>query len=143
MVMPLLRLRQERPPSVVSSTPAVEMAISTRSRIARVDDDGVDARRELAAFGSRRAEPLGLAGAFAVEQVAAARLVVPQGAIELERSAAVAAGEQAAGDRADPDRAVAAEGDRPQLLERRIARHVVFQPTPKSLEESSNMSCPM
>src|SRR5262249_55234853 len=54
-----------------------------------------------------------------LEEVAAARLVVPEAAVELERLAAVLALEEAARDRADVDAALGPELHRPELQQRR------------------------
>src|SRR6185437_8494319 len=89
--------------------------------VAWIDHDGVDAGRELALRG-RRSEPLRLCLAFAREQVAPARLVVPERQVELERGAAVAAHEETAGDGPDVHAPARAEADGPELEQRRRPR---------------------
>src|SRR5690606_13065769 len=66
------------------------------------------------------AEPVGAPRPLAGEQVAAAGLVVPERAAELEALAAVVAHEQAARDRAHEDLPGLAEGDDPQLEQRGV-----------------------
>ena len=70
-------------------------------RIARVNDDGMDARLEHAIINARRrTEPAVLAGRLAGEQIAAAAFMIPQRPVEFPAVAAIIADEQAAGDRA-------------------------------------------
>src|SRR5690606_27108373 len=88
--------------------------------VAWIDHDRVDARRELAAFGGGRTEPMRDAGALAREEITAARRVVPERPVEREALAAVVALEEAAGDGADVDLLRSAEGDAPQLEERGV-----------------------
>src|SRR5690606_12921609 len=71
----------------------------------------------------RGPEPVGGARTLAIEQVAAARLVVPEPAVELEALAAVLADEQPAGDGADVDAARRAKADHPQLEQRGVLDH--------------------
>ncbi len=70
-------------------------------RIARVDDDRMNAGFEHTIIDTRRrTAPAVLAGRLAGEQIAAATVVIPQRSVEFPAVAAIVADEQAAGDRA-------------------------------------------
>ena len=90
-------------------------------RVARVDDDRMDARLEHAIVDTRRrTHPAVLTGRIAGEQVAAATLVIPQWPVEFPAVAAIVAHEQAAGDGAgiQPARlSGAAKGKIPDLVD--------------------------
>lgn len=141
MVMPLLRLRQERPPSVVSSTPAVEMAISTRSGLRGSTTmewmPGANSPPSEAGvpnhFVSPVPSPLNRSpprdswfhkGRLSSNDAPPSRLSNrPPGIVPIQMR--------------PPPNAMT------QSFSSVALRVVVFQPTPNSLAESSNMSWPM
>ena len=79
----------------------------------------------------------------AAEEVAAARLVVPQRQVQLEGGAAVAADEEAAGDGARRRRGLAGPKPMTQSLASVAGFVEMRQPTPNSAAASSYMSCAM